>query len=62
VLTTEALACGALESASGNRLACQFRHWTWANESMAQFERELAGVPTRNSVRTASIEVTRALR
>ena len=29
---------------------------------MAQFEHELAGVPTRNSVRTASIEVTRALR
>jgi hypothetical protein len=43
VLTTEALASVSSKSASGNRLACLFRHWTWANEAMAQFERELAG-------------------
>ena len=33
---------GALRNASTGRLACLFRHWTWANEAMAQFERELA--------------------
>jgi hypothetical protein len=31
-----------LRGASINRLACLFRHWTWADEAMAQFERELA--------------------
>jgi len=31
-----------LEDASTSRLACLYRHWTWANEAMAQFERELA--------------------
>jgi hypothetical protein len=25
-----------------NRLACLLRHWTWADEAMARFERELA--------------------
>jgi hypothetical protein len=33
---------GSLKEASFNRLACLFRHWTWAHEAMAQFERELA--------------------
>jgi hypothetical protein len=33
---------GPLKNASIGRLACLFRHWTWANEAMAQFERELA--------------------
>lgn len=33
---------GPLTNASISRLACLFRHWTWANEAMAQFERELA--------------------
>ena len=33
---------GALKDASVNRLACLFRHWTWADEAKAQFERELA--------------------
>jgi hypothetical protein len=33
---------GPLKDASTSRLACLFRHWTWANEAMAQFERELA--------------------
>jgi hypothetical protein len=32
----------SLKDASVNRLACLFRYWTWANEAMAQFERELA--------------------
>jgi hypothetical protein len=32
----------ALTEASSNRLACLFRHWTWANEAMEKFERELA--------------------
>ena len=33
---------GALKDASFNRLACLLRHWTWAEEARAQFERELA--------------------
>ena len=33
---------GSLKGASINRLACLFRHWTWADEAMARFERELA--------------------
>jgi hypothetical protein len=27
---------------SVNRLACLIRHWTWAHEAMAEFEREVA--------------------
>jgi hypothetical protein len=34
---------GWLNGASINRLACLFRHWTWADEAMTRFERELAG-------------------
>ena len=34
---------GSLRNASADRLACLFRHWTWADEAMARFERELAG-------------------
>jgi hypothetical protein len=37
-----ARASGPLKDASISRLACLFRHWTWANEARAQFERELA--------------------
>lgn len=33
---------GSLRSASGDSLACLFRHWTWADEARARFERELA--------------------
>ena len=33
---------GSLTGASINRLTCLVRHWTWANEAMARFERELA--------------------
>jgi hypothetical protein len=32
----------SLKHASVNRLACLFRHWRWADEAFAQFERELA--------------------
>jgi hypothetical protein len=32
---------GPLASASSNRLACLFRHWTWADNAKSQFEREL---------------------
>ncbi len=35
-------ACGALSRASVDRLACLARHWTWADEALARFERELA--------------------
>jgi hypothetical protein len=53
IRTIAALACGpapttapsanpALKDATLNRLACLLRHWTWADEAMAQFERELA--------------------
>jgi hypothetical protein len=33
---------GSLRHASVGRLACLVRHWTWADEAMARFERELA--------------------
>jgi hypothetical protein len=32
---------GSLKGASVNRLACLLRHWTWADEAMARFERAL---------------------
>jgi hypothetical protein len=35
-------ATGSLRAASVSRLACLFRHWTWADEAMKRFERELA--------------------
>jgi hypothetical protein len=41
-MAAEALVNGSLKDASINRLACLFRHWTWADEALAQFERELA--------------------
>jgi hypothetical protein len=41
-LAMDARPSGPLKDASTSRLACLFRHWTWANEAMAQFERELA--------------------
>jgi len=34
---------GSLRNASADRLACLFRHWTWADEAMTRFEHELAG-------------------
>jgi hypothetical protein len=34
---------GALKRASWDHLACLLRHWTWANEAMVAFDRELAG-------------------
>jgi hypothetical protein len=36
-----ASANGSLKDASVNRLACLFRHWTWADEAMKHFERQL---------------------
>jgi hypothetical protein len=33
---------GSLKGASINRLACLFRHWTWADEAKTHFETELA--------------------
>jgi hypothetical protein len=32
----------SLRDASVDRLGCLVRHWTWADEAMARFERELA--------------------
>lgn len=32
----------SLRDASVDRLACLVRHWTWADEAMARFDRELA--------------------
>jgi hypothetical protein len=32
---------GSLKGASVNRLACLLRHWTWADEAMARFDRAL---------------------
>lgn len=34
---------GSLKDASVDRLACLIRHWTWADEALARFDRELAG-------------------
>lgn len=36
-------AAEALRDASVERLVCLLRHWTWADEAMAGFDRELAG-------------------
>ena len=33
---------GSLKGTSINRLACLVRHWAWADEAKARFERELA--------------------
>jgi hypothetical protein len=33
---------GSLRDASVDRLACLLRHWTWASEALARFDRELA--------------------
>ena len=33
---------GSLKHASWDHLACLLRHWTWANEAMVTFDRELA--------------------
>jgi hypothetical protein len=41
-VSAEAPANRPLKDASINRLACLFRHWTWANEAKAHFERQLA--------------------
>ena len=32
-----------MNNASADRLTCLLRHWTWADEAMARFERELTG-------------------
>jgi hypothetical protein len=37
-----AAANGSLSDASVDRLACLLRHWTWADEARARFDRELA--------------------
>jgi hypothetical protein len=41
-MTVEAPVNGSLKNASINRLVCLLRHWTWADEAKARFERELA--------------------
>ena len=41
-LTVGTSANDSLKHASVSRLACLFRHRTWADEALAQFERELA--------------------
>ena len=33
---------GSLNNASVDRLACLLRHWTWADEALVRFDRELA--------------------
>lgn len=39
---TAAAVPGSLRDASLDRLACLLRHWTWADEAMNTFDRELA--------------------
>ncbi len=41
-MSVEAPQIGSLKGASFNRLAYLSRHWKWADEAMARFERELA--------------------
>ena len=41
-IAVEAATNRSLNGASINRLACLSRHWTWAEEAMTRFERELA--------------------
>ena len=41
-MTEELPPAGSLKGASINRLACLLRHWAWADEAMARFDRELA--------------------
>jgi hypothetical protein len=38
---TDMVVEGSLKNASVNRLVCLLRHWTWADEAMARFDREL---------------------
>jgi hypothetical protein len=40
-ITTGMAANGSLSDASVDRLASLLRHWTWANEAMVRFDREL---------------------
>ena len=40
-MAVEAPQHGLLEGVSINRLACLLRHWTWADDAKALFEREL---------------------
>jgi hypothetical protein len=39
---TKTEVCNSLQSISIERLACLLRHWTWADEALARFDRELA--------------------
>ena len=41
-LDSTAMSRGALRDAPIDRFVCLLRHWTWANEALARFERELA--------------------
>ena len=40
-MAVEGQATGGLRRASLSRLACLQRHWTWADEALARFDREL---------------------
>jgi hypothetical protein len=42
-MIVEAPKARSLRDASLNRLACLHRHWTWADEAMARFERARSG-------------------
>jgi hypothetical protein len=41
-INTGRVTVAALTDASLDRLVCLLRHWTWADEAMARFDRELA--------------------
>jgi hypothetical protein len=41
-LSASTMVEGSLKDASLGRLVCLLRHWTWADEAMARFDRELA--------------------
>jgi hypothetical protein len=41
-MTVEASTNASFKGTSSNRIACLYRHWTWADEALARFERELA--------------------
>jgi hypothetical protein len=41
-IAADAAVDGSLKTATVDRLTCLIRHWTWADEAMREFERELA--------------------
>jgi hypothetical protein len=50
-----AAVAGSLSNASVERLACLLRHWTWADEALVRFDRELAEGGTMTPIRCRTV-------